>query len=462
MKLTLLGGKNEIGGNKILVEHKSTKILLDFGISMSQASKFFAEFLQPRRCSSISDLIELNLLPDLKGLYRNDYLIHMGRKAEERQFDALLISHAHADHAQYLHFLRNDIPIYSTKPTKIILQALEEIGSNTFSDLITTVETFQFRQNKKGGMSRVDRRDIDYVKERPFNIMEPYQRYKIKDLEVEMLPVDHSLPGACAFIIYSDEGNLVYTGDLRFHGNNKHLTEEFVKRAKASKPKWLLSEGTNIDDDKMVTEKNVQEQITRFIKDAKGLAFVEHPIRDLDRVISVFNSAKANKREFVVTLKLAYFIEALQEYCPFKLDAVKILIPPKSWGLICKKVDCKLIEEDYKEWERTYINRKNAITYQELQKNPIKYVVSMNFFEINNLLDIKPKDAIWIKSSCEPFCDEMEIDEKRKRNWLNHFNIKEYFAHASGHASGKEIKAMIKDINAKQLIPIHTQHPEMF
>ena len=109
MKISLLGGKAEIGGNKILVEHKSTRILLDFGISMAQAGKFFSVFLQPRKCSSISDLIELGLLPDLKGLYRNDYLKHMGRKEEKKDIDALLITHAHADHAQYLHFL---IPHY--------------------------------------------------------------------------------------------------------------------------------------------------------------------------------------------------------------------------------------------------------------------------------------------------------------------------------------------------------------
>ncbi|MBI4980473.1 hypothetical protein HZC30_02850 [Candidatus Woesearchaeota archaeon] len=282
-------------------------------------------------------------------------------------------------------------------------------------------------------------------------------------MEIEILPVDHSLPGACAFIIYSDEGNLVYTGDLRFHGYNSNLTQEFVKKAKAAKPKWLLCEGTRIDQETSVTEAEVKEQISKFIKEAKGLAFVEHPIRDLDRVISVYNAAKANKREFVVTLKLAYLIEALQEYCTFKLDEVKILISKKSWGLICKEgADCRQVEQDYEKWEQAYINRKNTITYSELQKNPNKYVVSMNMFEVNQLLDIKPKDAIWIKSSCEPFCDEMELDDERKKNWLKHFNIREYSAHASGHASGKEIRAMIKEIAPKELIPIHTQKPEMF
>ena len=37
MKIQVLGGAKEIGGNKILVSHKDTQILLDFGISFSQS-----------------------------------------------------------------------------------------------------------------------------------------------------------------------------------------------------------------------------------------------------------------------------------------------------------------------------------------------------------------------------------------------------------------------------------------
>ena len=111
MNIEVLGGKNEIGGNKIIVEHKGTRILLDFGMSFGQSAKFFSEFLQPRKCAALSDFFELGLLPDIKGIYRQDYLKHMERPQENRSIDAVLLSHAHADHAQYVHFLRHDIPI---------------------------------------------------------------------------------------------------------------------------------------------------------------------------------------------------------------------------------------------------------------------------------------------------------------------------------------------------------------
>jgi ribonuclease J len=432
-------------------------------MSFKQASKYFSEFLQPRKCAGLSDFFELGLLPDIEGLYRGDYLRHMGRDKEERSIDAVFLSHAHADHANYIHFLRFDIPIYCTRISKTIMQCLEETGSNPLSDFVTACEAFQFYENKKGGLSRVTRRNKDYVHERDFKIMEPETKVQIKDLEVEMLPVDHSLPGACGYIVYGDEGNLVYTGDIRFHGSKANQSRRFVEKAKSVKPKWLLCEGTRIDSRKKDSEETVKERITELIGASKGLVFVEFPARDLDRANSIFQSAGASNREFVVNMKLAYLLAALGDDAPFSIDSIKILVPKKSWGLICKPgFDCKLVEKDYSTWEREFISRDNAVTCDDLCQDPLKYVVSMNMWEMNQLTDIKPENALWIKSSCDPFCDEMELDEDRKKNWLEHFNIKHYSTHASGHASGEEIREMIDVINPKILIPIHTEDSKVF
>ena len=461
--LTFYGGVGEIGGNKILFEHRGTGVLLDFGLSFGQTARYFSEFLQPRKCSALEDFFEFELLPDIKGIYRQDYLSHMGRPKEERRVDALLLSHAHADHAQYIHFLRTDIPIYCSKETLIILEALEETGSNPFSDLVTSCEAFTFYTNKNGSLSRVDRKNKDYLTERSYNILDPEKRFKIGSLEIEMLPVDHSMPGACGFIIYTDAGNLVYTGDIRFHGYHNGWSKRFIERSKEAGTKWLLCEGTRIEKGEINSEEGVKKELTGLIRNSKGLVFIEHPIRDLYRVKSILDASKANKREFVVNLKLAYLIEKMGDLSPVKPGEVKILIPRKSWGLIAKEdLDAQLVEKDYDMWERGFLWRENSITFKELKKNPMLYVVSMNLWEINQLTDIKPKNALWIKSICEPFNEEMEIDEERKRNWLSHFNIKEGLAHASGHASGEELIQMIKTVSPAVLFPIHTKKPGEF
>jgi len=43
--ITFYGGVNEIGGNKILLEDKGTKIFIDFGRSFGLGDKFFEHFL---------------------------------------------------------------------------------------------------------------------------------------------------------------------------------------------------------------------------------------------------------------------------------------------------------------------------------------------------------------------------------------------------------------------------------
>jgi ribonuclease J len=142
---------------------------------------------------------------------------------------------------------------------------LEETGTNPFSDFITACEAFQFYENRNGGLSRVTRRNKEYVYERDFRIIEPETKVKIKDLEIEMVPVDHSLPGACGYIVYSDEGNLVYTGDIRFHGSKYEQSRRFVEKAKSLKPKWLLCEGTRIDSTKKDSETKVKERMIETV-----------------------------------------------------------------------------------------------------------------------------------------------------------------------------------------------------
>ncbi len=66
--LTFYGGVNEIGGNKILLEDKGTKIFLDFGMQMAKVNQYFAEFLNPRKLSGCGDMFEFDLLPDIKGI----------------------------------------------------------------------------------------------------------------------------------------------------------------------------------------------------------------------------------------------------------------------------------------------------------------------------------------------------------------------------------------------------------
>ena len=187
VKLTFYGGIGEIGGNKILLEDKNASIFLDFGMSFSLAAKFFSEFLQPRKCSGIGDFLEFGLLPDIKGLYRKDYL-QGKRKKEEVKYDAIILSHAHADHSSYIHHIRREIPIYSSLVTRQILKAIENTSSSGFSDFLHLKEN-KLVEGKKGGLKWAKGKEA--LIERPFRILE--ENTSIKHLKIKSFPVSHSL-----------------------------------------------------------------------------------------------------------------------------------------------------------------------------------------------------------------------------------------------------------------------------
>lgn len=468
------GGVNEIGGNKILVKDDKNSFFLDFGMGFSKANEYLSEFLQPRKSNGIVDFVELGFLPYIKGIYRDDYLEHVGIKYEpEPSVDGVLISHSHVDHVAYVHHLREDIPIFLSHESYLILKALEETGASTFSEYLNLKKTFHMGPNKKGdGYKR-----LKLTVERDINIVKPYKPFSIGNFTIQSAPVDHSLPGASGYIAENDDETVVYTGDLRFHGRQPELTNKFVKKSKRSQPTTLITEGTRINKDDTISEFEIEAKAIKELEDTQDLVVVNFPVRDLDRLVTFYNTAQKIGRKLVVSLKQAYILNLFEGLGYPKIEDVMVYKPKKGWGLVSddryscvndewlcsSNIDPKQIMADYKLWEREYINWDNTVTHKDLSQNPENYIFRCDFFEFKELIDIKPERGIYIKSSTEPFDEQMEIMEKKAETWLNHFNldINKGF-HASGHANGREILEMVREINPEKVYPIHTENIELF
>ena len=241
--ITFHGGVNDIGGNKFLVESKDTKVFMDFGMSFTQEGQFFSQFLGPRTSNSLNDMFELGILPKIKGLYRRDYAKHMDFDGnEDTEIDAVLLTHAHVDHCAYLPYLREDIPIYCSEESKLILQNFDETSSSQY---LTAKQRFQIYENKKGTMSKATGDKVAIP--RRIEIFESGKEFSIDSINVEPLAVDHSIPGVHAFILHTADGSIGNTADLRFHGRRKDDTEKFVERCAESDLDVLLCEGTRVD-----------------------------------------------------------------------------------------------------------------------------------------------------------------------------------------------------------------------
>ncbi len=468
VQLTFYGGAGEIGGNKILLEDKDAKIFLDFGMGFKDMGYYFSEFLQPRIGNGLNDYLELGIVPWIKGFYNEDIVRHSGiNDMEKNEIDGILVSHAHADHIAMFKLIRPSISIYCSEDTYKIMDVFDNAANSNSTDYLSVGPKFQFYKNNKGELSRADRKKEELVRSRNIIKVEYEKAFKIKHLEVMAFRVDHSLPGATAYIIETSIGNIGYTGDLRFHGRHIEESKHFVEMCKLANLKVLITEGTRTESDTIISEQDVEKEISSKIKAAKGLVIATYPARDLDRIETFYNAAKKAGRKLIVDFKQYYLLSLLSNKYPEIFNNVLIYLQPKSWHLINKDgFDEQEIGKDYAKWEREFLTKKNTITSKELSKNQSKYVYYLSPFSMQNLIDIKPiEGSIRIRSTCEPFDDEMELDEERVIRWFNHFGITDkstYQIHCSGHASYTDLKWMIKEIRPEIIIPIHTLEPHKF
>lgn len=452
VKLTFYGGVNEIGGNKILLEDNNTKIFLDFGMSFSRRNKFFEEFLTPRSANGIGDFITMGLIPDIPGIYRDDLLEHYGRKPEEPEIQGVILSHAHADHANYISFLHKDIPIYCGETCKHLLEAIDEQSPRNIE-----CEVLNY---KKRPIYKDEYKNPPI--ERTFHTFRTGDKIKIDSLEIEPIHVDHSVPGAYSFIIHTSQGPIIYTGDLRMHGLHAEMTEDFIQKAKENKPIGMITEGTRIDVE--VTNESEQkvyeESIKNIRENKKQLSIVDFNFKDVDRFTTFYNIAKQLNKKLVISFKHACFLEKYHKdkklKTPDSQDENILLLKPK-------RLTGTYIDEDYNEW---YIKKRlkysNIITAEEIAEKPSQYIVVLNFYYFNQLIDLKPYGGVYIHSLSEPFNEEMEISYDRMMNWINFFKLRFVQAHCSGHITGGDLKKLIKKIKPRKLYPIHTEHPELF
>jgi ribonuclease J len=451
VKLTFYGGVKEIGGNKILLQDKDTRIFFDFGMSFGKRGKFFEEFLTPRTANGIGDFISMGLIPDIPGIYREGLLTHFGRKAEEPDVDAVFLSHAHADHANYVCFLHRDIPVYCGETCKLILDAVEESSQRSIES-----EVCNF---KKRPLYRCDYRKPPII--RKFHTFRTGDKIKINSVEIEPIHVDHSVPGAYGFVIWTTSGPVVYTGDLRLHGHKSEMTRDFIEKAKDEKPVAMITEGTRINRAKSnESEEKVYSISKQKINENSGLTIVDFNFKDVDRFRTFYTIAKESGKKMVISFKHACFLDR------YHLD--KGLDIPHSGGenillFKPKRMTGTYIDEDYTDkYIKNRLDAPNLITAEDIAKNPQDYMIVLNYWYFNTLIDLKPKNSIYIHSLSEPFNEEMEISYSRMKNWISHFNLKFIQAHCSGHICGSDLKKLIEEINPKTLFPIHTEYPGMF
>ena len=452
--LTFFGGLGEIGGNKILLEDKGTKIFLDFGKSFAARAKYFEWTERPRLANGIGDFLALGILPQLSGIYRRD-LLHLANlpEIEDQSVQAVVLSHAHSDHADYISFLREEIEVFMGETTSHVISAIEEEKD---SNIEYEISEFKERPLKRG-KNPVKRR---------ISTFRTGKKIKIDSIEIVPVHVDHSLPGCYGMIINTSSGTLVYSGDLRMHGTRPDLTRDFIESAKDAQPDWMLCEGTRINETIVSDEESVFRTCSEYMKLANErdlFAFADYSYKDIDRFQTFYRVAKDSGRKLLITPKTARYLMKLSKNDPELSKVIPPIETDDVVGVYKHRVKTgTYADEDYDGSDLELFGKTDVWKSSDVREKKSKVILAIGAFQLDELIDLNPGGGIYVHSSSEPFNEEGEISDERTNNWIERFGMVRVNAHCSGHASGRDIQHILDQISPKKVVPIHTVHPEYF
>ncbi len=498
MRIEVLDGFDEIGGNKIrVVNKKGDAFLLDFGLNFSKWGEFFEEFVNPRTGKIVHDLLKLKLIPRID-VYRRDLLEERFEDGVRYRF--LFLSHGHADHVGFVGLVREDIPFLATSETLAILLVASNVGKHDIkSHLVGKRRKKAGEEEIKNGIREdlfVDakerlRRSIctlgTKVSSSEKNILplfggadggwcefgkwfeERKRDFEVKNLkdlwedEVLVEHVYHSVIGAAGIAVRVDGYWVAYTGDFRMGPENKEEEEYWLKvlgekRLELSKrstrffdaikdrrPLVLIVEGTRVTrgENTNVTEKDVYENSMKVFRNSKKLIIVDFPVRHLERLFTLLRVCMENGRILVLMPKDYAYLRGVETLEPLwrlseeEREYIRVYHPGKL---------------EYTGLERDALleAKENGILIgpEEINERPERYAISAGYFDFPHILDLDENvlnGSAYIHSTSEAYTEEQEIDTRRLIRWLKYFNIHPYGLKVEGdhviftkdfHASG--------------------------
>lgn len=232
MRLKIHRGTNQIGGNIVEAATATTRIILDCGKN----------------------------LPPLDGRYGEDSLHIDGLTVGESRYDAVFITHYHADHCGLVERINPDIPIYMSRETKDVLDIISDF--------------------------------TDSPMPRAGQILQSGQGVWVGDIRVLPLHVQHSAAGAMLLLVEADGKKLVYTGDFN------DIAPGYCSLL--GKINVLLCEGTNIGMRNGMTEPDVEREMARIMRETKGQVFVLCSTTNVERIRRIESACRQSGRTIAI------------------------------------------------------------------------------------------------------------------------------------------------------------------
>ena len=343
------------------------------------------------------------VVPEIDGLFKG-----------KAKYDGVLISHYHGDHIGLATRILPKIPIY--------------MGEKSY-------EIYKV-SNKYMGK--------EYLKEP--KIFKPEEEFLIGDIKIIPYLCDHSAFDSYMFLLNCEGKKILYTGDFRSNGRKSF--EPLLR--KLPKIDILITEGTNLSNDKIgkinLTEKELEKKGIELLEGNDRPVFVLIAATNIDRIVTFYKIANATKRLFL-----------LDTYAGLITDTVGGNIPnPRTFSNV-----------------RMFLTNQNK--YKILKNYPKNKIGRKGIVNSNFMMCIRSSMKQYLEKYSEEFSFEggtlfysMWEGYKKEKNtkefleFMEEKGVKIISLHTSGHADEKDFDKLIKKVEPKIIIPVHTENSEWF
>ena len=245
VKISFLGGLNEIGKNITVVECQDDMILIDCGMAFPDG-----------------DMLGVDLvIPDFSYIEQN-----------QERVRGIVLTHGHEDHIGGLPFLLSkvNVPLYGTPLTLGLVE------------------------NKL--------REHSLVNKTKLNVVNAGSTIKLGCMEIKFIHVNHSIPDAVAFAIKTPGGTIVHTGDFKI--DCTPISGDMIDLSSFASVGdegvlALLAESTNAQRPGYTkTERMVSESLDNLFKKAENYRIIIATFAsNVNRVQQIINCAEKYGRK---------------------------------------------------------------------------------------------------------------------------------------------------------------------
>ena len=383
VKVMALGGLNEIGKNMTVIEYKDEIVVIDAGLSFPEDEMLGVDIV----------------IPDITYLLKN-----------RDKVKGIFITHGHEDHIGALPYIlkKIDVPVYGTRLSIGLIEV-------------------KLKEHK-----------LNSVK---LNVVTPKQIVKLKNISVEFIKNNHSIPGSCSLAIHTEQGVIFHTGDFKIDLtpiDGDVMDIHRICELGSSGVLLMLADSTNVEKPGFtMSERIVGSGLDDLFRKANGSRIIVATFAsNIHRLQQIINMAVKFNRKVAISGR----------------SMINVIGVAKELGYLDMEDDTLIDLNDISKYDDSEL----VIITTGTQGEPMSALARMSSSE-HKKVEIKKGDLVIISAHPIPGNEKLIskvinlLFERGARVVYN--DIADI--HVSGHAAQEDLKLINRMVKPKFFMPVH-------